>query len=374
MKFSFILLYGLFLIFPGCSTLAGTFSGVSADSRITFYNTHGYFDEGEGEWVVSMRLYAYEHRNSVERITTRMARRRYNLTPDEADRFRSRIRGLVADSESRETVSFIIDDDPENEEFFLEDENGNQSRTDLNGIVSGKIKISEERASQLLKAQEAINGWLTITAASGHKGTGRIQLIAPEGVSIISDIDDTIKITEIPAGARIVVRNTFFKDYNAAPGMQNKYQQWEGIASFHYVSGAPWQLYNSLRNFLMEDAGFPEGTFHMKSVRKNLLNLGSWRDLRELATNELVTFDQKVEQISELMETYPRRQFTLIGDSGEMDPEVYTIIRKNYPDQVHEIIIRDVINARELQPGRLEGMKIINARTVEPGLSQFEIE
>ncbi|CAN5299064.1 hypothetical protein BH23BAC3_BH23BAC3_21190 [soil metagenome] len=369
MKVSLTLFSCLFVFFIGCSTLAGPFSGSSVDSRVTFYNAHGHLDGDE--WVIPIQLYAYEHRNSVERLTTRMARSRYNLTPKEADRFRNRIRGLVADSESREIISFTFDDDPDNEEFYLLDENGNRVRTNLNGFARGIIRISEDRAAELKDAQESTNGWLNLTAASGHRGDGKVQLIEPEGLSIISDIDDTIKITEIHAGARIVVRNTFFKEYNAAPGMLNMYKQWEDIASFHYVSGSPWQLYNTLRNFLIDDTGFPNGTFHMKSVRKNLLNIGSWRDLRELATNEFITYDQKISQISELMETFPQRRFILIGDSGEMDPEVYSIIRENYPDQVHEIIIRDVVNARNLQPERLEGMRIIIARTIEPGLSQF---
>lgn len=318
-----------------------------------------------------MRLYAYDRRNSVERITTRMARRRYSLTPYEAERFRSRIRGLVADSEARERISFIFDGDPENEEFFLENEEGNRVRTDLNGIATGRIKLPEERAAQLLNIQGSTNGWLTFTAASGHSGTGRLQLIDPVGLSIVSDIDDTIKVTEIPAGARIVVRNSFFKEYTDAPGMQNMYRQWADMATFHYVSGSPWQLYTTLRNFLMDDADFPEGTFHMKTVRKNLFNLGSWSDLRELTTNEFITYEQKIDQISDLMETYPGREFILIGDSGEMDPEVYTTIRNRYPDQVREVIIRDVINARELNPDRMEEMRIIAARTIQPGISQF---
>ena len=43
---------------------------------------------------------------------------------------------------------------------------------------------------------------------------------------------------------------------------------------FHYVSGAPWQLYRALDQFLIEESGFPEGTFHMKNVPKNLAEAG----------------------------------------------------------------------------------------------------
>jgi phosphatidate phosphatase APP1 len=110
----------------------------------------------------------------------------------------------------------------------------------------------------------------------------------------------------------------------------------------------------------------------MKSVTKNFLSFNTWRDLRELVMNEDVTLDQKVRQITQIIEHFPDRDFILIGDSGEADPEVFNLIRQVYPGQVKEIKIRDVVNARELAPERLEGMTVIPAPTVEPGVSQFD--
>jgi phosphatidate phosphatase APP1 len=200
---------------------------------------------------------------------------------------------------------------------------------------------------------------------------GRVRLVESTGLSVISDIDDTTKITEIPAGPEVVVRNTFFRDFVAAPEMAKMYQGWNG-ASFHYVSGAPWQMYGPLSKFLFsEKGGFPEGTFHMKSVRKNLLSANTWKDLRELVTNENITFEQKVSQISEIMQRFPERSFVLVGDSGENDPEVYRNIKKRFSNRVQEIRIRDVVNDREKNKGRLEGMTIIQAPTVKKGASQF---
>lgn len=195
-------------------------------------------------------------------------------------------------------------------------------------------------------------------------------MIEPKGLSVISDIDDTVKITEIPAGSRNVVRNTFFKGYSAAPGMAELYSEWDG-AAFHYVSGSPWQLYRPLSEFLFQGAGLPEGTLHMKTVTKNLRSISTWRNLHELVSNELLTYEQKIEQISLIFTHFPEREFILVGDSGERDPEVYRAILERFPDQVREIMIRDVINDRELNPGRLEGFTIIEAETIEPGVSQF---
>ncbi|HRA86670.1 MAG TPA: App1 family protein, partial [Planctomycetaceae bacterium] len=118
-------------------------------------------------------------------------------------------------------------------------------------------------------------------------------------------------------------------------------------------------------------AGFPEGSFHMKTVRKNLFSMASWRDLTELITNSELTFEQKVAQITTLLERFPQRQFILVGDSGEKDPEVYQAIRMKFPQQVREIWIRDIVNDRENHPDRLSGMHIIPAATVTRGVSEF---
>ena len=344
-------------------------AAVSGSTNVMVYPTYGYLDGDE--WVVPMRVLVFDTRSSVERVVTRLAASRYSLNDRERQNFRNRLRYIVADSDSRQRPVFVFEGDPDETEYRVLDEDGSAPRSDLNGLIKGTMRIPADKADMLLENNRSDDGWLTIRSVSRNlRGTGRIQLIEPEGLSVISDIDDTIKITEIPAGGRIVVQNTFFNDYTASPGMNELYEQWND-ATFHYVSGAPWQLFQSLNNFLVRNVGFPEGTFHMKNVRKNLFNVASWRDLRQLATNELVTFDQKIDQITELFETFPGREFILVGDSGEMDPEIYSEIRERFPGQVQDIFIRDVVNDRENNPERLEGMRIIRARAIEPGVTQF---
>ncbi len=341
------------------------------DEHVIFYNAYGY-SEGD-EWVIPMRIYVYEYRPGTLNTTTRIVSRMRDLTDEQAQLFHERARDFIVDSESRETVLFSFDDDPEEEIFGIPDDDGNYMRSSLNGIIEGDFRISKERIEQIAAQQKSDDGWLTIrTVSDGHSGIGKIKLLAEEGLSVISDVDDTIKITEIPAGAQIVVRNTFFKEFTPATEIAELYETYGG-AFFHYVSGSPWQLYRPLAEFAFsEEAGFPKGTFHMKSVTKNFLSLSTWRDLRELALNEDYTYDQKIEQISEIFEHFPKRRFILSGDSGERDPEVFNRIRELYPEQVEKIYIRDVVNDRELRPERLEGMTVIPAPTVEYGVSQFE--
>src|SRR5262249_18698555 len=120
----------------------------------------------------------------------------------------------------------------------------------------------------------------------------------------------------------------------------------------------------------------PAGTFHMKSVNKNLFAVTTWDGLQDLVEDsfdlQMATLKQKIAQVSELMTNLPDRQFLLIGDSGEKDPEVYHQIQENFSKQVREIRIRDVVNDREHHPQRLRGMTIIPAPTIVKGVSQFD--
>lgn len=333
------------------------------EEQVAFYPTYG-FEEG-GHWVIPMRIWVHERHVVADGVVKKVSASMGTLYPGEADHFRSRIKYFVADSESGQEVTLKFDQDPEDQEYRVQGAGGSFPKTDRNGLIEGTIRISRAQAQELLRRQGSQNGWLTYRATSeGHAGTGRVRLVEPTGLSIISDIDDTIKVTEILAGPKVVVRNTFFRKFAGAPEMATMYKQWEG-ASFHYVSGGPWQLYGPLSEFLFsEEGGFPEGSFHMKNVRKNLWSLNTWEDLKQLVANENHTFDLKVSHISEIMKRFRGRKFILIGDSGEKDPEVYRKIKALFPDRVQEIRIRDVANDKEKNPGRLEGMTILQAVAV----------
>ena len=154
------------------------------------------------------------------------------------------------------------------------------------------------------------------------------------------------------------MENTFYRPFVAAPGMAERYRGLGDETAFHYVSGGPWQLYRPLAQFITA-AGFPQGSFHMKTVRKHLLTPGSWQDLARLAGGA-ATMEQKLTQISDIISDFPQRRFILVGDSGERDPEVYREIRNRFPRQIEAVWIRDLVNDRKHHPERLKGMEIID--------------
>lgn len=340
--------------------------------QIAVYNTYAY-QQGD-EWVIPVKVWVHKKRRWLQSITSWTVRIMGEYNPEEMSIFRSRLTDLLADSKWRRDVTFTISEDLNQNIYQIMDREGIAIRTDRNGIIRGNLRIHRDSLSSEVN-DELGDVKLTLNAsARRYSGSGMVNFMQPEGLSVVSDIDDTVKETEIPAGSQIVVRNTFFIEYSAAEGMADLYSNWSN-ASFHYVSGSPWQLYRSLSEFLFSEyAGFPKGTFHMKSARKNVLTIGSWRDLIEFVTNENLTFEQKLRQIDTLFRHFPDRDFILVGDSGEKDPDIYRTIMERYPDQVKEVIIRDVVNDRELNPERLAGMRIIPAPTIIEGVTRKRTE
>lgn len=321
--------------------------------KVIFYPACGHFEDSQ--WRIPMRAWVYEDRLLTSAISLLPGLLGVSGAGD-IGTFNQRARAFVADSESREAIRFRFDDDPAGL-----DRSFSTDRTDENGIVEGELVLAAEEAEDLLTRQGSGNGWLSFRASSGHEGAGRIQLIPADGLSVISDIDDTIKVTGVPDGAETVVRNTFFRDFVAAPGMADAYSAL-GATAFHYVSGSPFQLYQVLAEFLLGPAAFPRGTFHLKITPKDLLSGRTWDALCRLMIDPDGTRNHKLAEIGSLMDRFPGRRFILIGDSGEKDPEIYReILESSRGPQVHKIYIRDVTKARESEEGRkrLEGMEPI---------------
>ena len=226
-----------------------------------------------------------------------------------------RVADFLADNDFGEEVTFRFVGDPANETFHFDGE-----RTDFNGIVRKSLFLPDQRAREIAQRQTATNDWLVLEARYRDVvGTGRIKLLRPDGVSVVSDIDDTIRVTDIPAGRAVVLRNTFLRPFVAVPGMGERYRGYGRQVDFHYVSGGPWQLYRVLAPFLITESGFPAGTFHMKNVPTHPASPESWRAWRDLVADD-ATVNHKKDEIGALIRACPGRQFILIGDSGGEGP------------------------------------------------------
>lgn len=217
---------------------------------------------------------------------------------------------------------------------------GNQSHpvgeSDYMGLFRGEIPASNEEISSLAVGGGKGDLWVSCEAvlpdSDDRKMSARVQLIEPSGVSIISDVDDTIKHSNVP-NRRDLFRNTFTRTFVPIIGMPELYQQCASAgAAFHFVSGSPWQLYEPLAEF-MREMGYPAGSFHLKRFRI--------RDsARKIRPSPQKTY--KRASIEPILAAFPNRKFILVGDSGEQDPEIYASLLRERPNQIIAVFIRAV--------------------------------
>lgn len=204
------------------------------------------------------------------------------------------------------------------------------------GYFTADIALTNSEVMQLAKGG-MISFQSLPTVTNAERFPGSVILVPEEGVTVITDMDDTIKITEM-LNHKKKMANTFVLPFRAVPGMADLYRSWKEALGpsihFHVVSAGPWQLNEPLRRFT-EEAGFPAFTWDMRSVDIGDVSVL----LRELSSNPK---EFKLEKIKAFMARFPKRHVVLVGDSGEQDPEVYSAILSEFPDRVDAVFIRNV--------------------------------
>lgn len=318
------------------------------DVEVTIYPSYGFLQDDH--WVIPLRGWVHQNRRLPDHLINELAQVTITCDDSQISNFGSRFDAFSDDSRSRQSV--IIQFDTDNERYSFQ-------ASDLNGLIEMTVRLPVAKTQTLVAQQNDANNWLSFSVVSdGHRGKGSVNLIEPHGLSVVSDIDDTIKVTEVPGDRDVVLKNTFCRDFISIAEMTERYRALQG-ATFHYVSGGPWQLYQPLSDFL-SGAGFPVGTFHLNYFPKNFLSENTRSLLIDSICGSLGrTYDHKLEQITRLIERFPGREFILVGDSGELDVEVYRRIRELFGACVREIWIRDVVNDEVVNGFRLEGVDTI---------------
>ena len=206
--------------------------------------------------------------------------------------------------------------------FFFNDEKS-QSRnisTDESGHFSLRVGLPFVPTHVRVLASEKLSG------------AKKIEIIEPTGVSLISDIDDTVKHSAIASGAKEIFRNTFVRALEelTVDGVAEWYSSLLKMGvEFHYVSNAPWQLYPLLERYF-KLVGLPPGSFHLKQYSGMLQGIFE------------PTAERKKSSLERILNDFPDRKFILVGDSGEADLEVYTDTVLAHPGRILGIFIRDI--------------------------------
>ena len=163
---------------------------------------------------------------------------------------------------------------------------------------------------------------------------GESYLIKPKGISVITDMDDTIRDSDVLCKT-CFIKNTFgnvpYKPVKGMPELFQKYNNEFEFPAFHYVSGVPWQ-FNSLYDQFLSDYNFPEGPSSYQDLKFTIKSFKKFMDV------ELFKFTT----ISNIIRDFPNRKFILLGDSGQADPESYAKVFKLFPNSILCLWIRRV--------------------------------
>jgi hypothetical protein len=299
------------------------------DETVVFYPTLGRrpADVGPG-WELDLhgRIFELERSSITRRLLLSSIREAVGgdeWTAEERKTFQERARHFLVDNERGKRLSIRLGE----REHALEP-------SGPDGHFAGRVRLDDEEVRALAGDQGRVVPFRAVTRERDPRVfAGSVHLLEPEGVSVLSDIDDTIKESGV-LDKKTLIANTFLRAFRPVEGMSGLYAGWAVRgASFHYLSASPWQLYEPLAAFL-RDSGFPAGTIHLRRLR--LADTSTVIDL--LGSPE----PYKTGQIESLFAAFSRRRFLLVGDSGEKDPEIYGAAARAHPGRAALILIRDV--------------------------------
>ncbi|OBA19878.1 hypothetical protein METBIDRAFT_12912 [Metschnikowia bicuspidata var. bicuspidata NRRL YB-4993] len=164
-----------------------------------------------------------------------------------------------------------------------------------------------------------------------------VHILQTSGFGVISDIDDTVKLTGVIGDKRELLSKILVGNIHAwnIPQVVAWYQDIFSRldASFHYVSNSPWQLFSLISQYF-EHVKLPRGSFHLKQYSGNII-----ASLMEPSSS------RKSLTLQKILRDFPNKRFICIGDSGEQDMEAYTDLARLHPDRIAAIYIRAVPNS-----------------------------
>ncbi len=212
--------------------------------------------------------------------------------------------------------------------------------TDGAGCFAADLELSTDEAAALER-----DGQINFGALPGPDRSavvrGTALRVAPDGVVVVTDMDDTIKHTDIPNHAQARL-NTFTRPFKPGPGMPDLYRSWQAAGGdkvhFQVVSARPWQFHPPLQRFTV-DAGFPAFAWNMRCLdmsSPSVLVGETW------AADPARLSRCKAETIRRLMLRWPLRRFVLVGDSGERDPEAYAQVVAEFGNRVDAVYVRNI--------------------------------
>nr|BFD30872.1 hypothetical protein GTC16762_04900 [Pigmentibacter ruber] len=209
---------------------------------------------------------------------------------------------------------------------------------------------------------------------------------------IISDVDDTIKITAVMAGAKLFAENSMQSNaFFAMPTLFKNFSEnnTSSVREIFYVTGAKGPLAYPANHFLQVNH-FPAQTTLASQASSNKFNIqngfhdivgiiekipsvihhnnqnqpheeidpyfpiGTGSSYFNQKINDMI-LNGKVTAIKQIMDSDPNIYAILMGDNGQLDPDVYLKISAMYPNRtvtfIHHIYAGPDKNIINYSPG-----------------------
>ncbi|RPD56367.1 hypothetical protein L226DRAFT_573965 [Lentinus tigrinus ALCF2SS1-7] len=158
-------------------------------------------------------------------------------------------------------------------------------------------------------------------------GNGTVILVPSTGISIVSDIDDVMRITKVYVPNQ-GLNNSFVQPYVNVPGVPELFAMWAknlSSAAFHYDTTTPVELTRTYVDYLFNN--FPLGSLEMRPI-----NL----------TEPSQVLDARQNSLLKLFQTFPKRKFVLVGDTSSSTLlSAYPQIAQQFPNNIACIFIRN---------------------------------
>jgi phosphatidate phosphatase APP1 len=212
-------------------------------------------------------------------------------------------------------------------------------------------------------------GWhdVELSLAGGRTVQTPVLVVSPDvRLGLVSDVDDTILETGLTRGLEFLRISllTEVSERAPLPGAAALYRALvcrtgeAGLPVF-YLSTSPWNLHEMLLEFIAL-RGFPLGPLLLTDWgpgRGNLFRIGA----RE----------HKLGLIGRILAEHPDLALLLVGDTGQLDPEIYAAAAREHPGRIRAIYVR---RTGTHDPRRLAAVDALAAEVSAAGVPMLAVD
>ncbi|MCJ1273415.1 hypothetical protein MMC21_001206 [Puttea exsequens] len=168
---------------------------------------------------------------------------------------------------------------------------------------------------------------MNVYAQGDINGNTTAYLVPDTGLTVISDIDDILRVTKIYQ-PKEGLTNSFVLPFTPWMNMPDIYANWSRSIPnfhFHYLTTTPEQITRNYMDFIYKT--YPGGSFDTRPL--NFSDVSATLSIRKFL-------------LEKIFQTYPHRKFVLVADTSNSDVmKDYPAMATEFPGQVQCIFLRN---------------------------------